>query len=72
METLLTIATGDEIFVTLGTLETKKSGGSIIFWFSRIYIGLYVAIFTVLVINLLVAIFMSAYEEITVSGISVF
>ncbi|XP_052781865.1 mucolipin-3-like [Mya arenaria] len=63
-ESLFTLATGDELFATLGYLETKKSGHSMIFWFSRIYIGIYVAIFTVLVINLLVAIFMGAYDEI--------
>ncbi|WAR25215.1 MCLN1-like protein [Mya arenaria] len=65
METLFAIVNGDEIFATMAILESKKSGDSIIFWFSRFYIGLYVAIFTVVVINLLIAIFMSAYEEIT-------
>ncbi|WAR25214.1 MCLN1-like protein [Mya arenaria] len=65
METLFAIVNGDEIFATMAILESKKSGDIIILWFSRIYIGLYVTIFTVVVINLLIAIFMSAYEEIT-------
>lgn len=66
METLFGIVNGDEIYATLATLEDDKSGGKWVFWFSRIYIGAYVAIFTIVVINLLIAIFMSSYEAIKV------
>ena len=66
METLFGIVNGDEIYATLATLEEEKSGGDWVFWFSRIYIFAYVAIFTIVVINLLIAIFMSSYDSIKV------
>lgn len=68
METLFSIVNGDEIFATLAILEEDKSGGDWVFWFSRVYIGAYVAIFTIVVINLLIGIFMSAYETIKVTN----
>lgn len=67
METLFGIVNGDEIFATLAILEEDKSGGDWVFWFSRIYIGSYVAIFTIVVINLLIGIFMTTYESIKVN-----
>ena len=57
---------GDEIFTTLAILETEKIGGKWIWWFARFYFGAYIAIFTIVVINLLIAIYMSAYESIKV------
>ena len=67
METLFSILNGDEIFATLAILEEDNSGGDWIFWFSRVYITVYVAVFTIVVINLLIGIFMSTYESIKVS-----
>ncbi|KAH3777962.1 hypothetical protein DPMN_179413 [Dreissena polymorpha] len=39
-----------------------------VFWFTRVYITLFVAIFTIVVINLLVEIFLRAYESIRVGS----
>ena len=61
------MATGDELYVTFAILEANKSGGALVVWFNRVYIGVYVALFAVIVINILVAIFISAYECIKVS-----
>ncbi|XP_060561052.1 mucolipin-3-like [Ruditapes philippinarum] len=63
-ETLFSMVNGDEIFTTLAMLETNKIGGKWVWWFSRVYFGAYIAIFTIVVINLLIAIYMSAYESI--------
>ncbi|XP_060580134.1 mucolipin-3-like isoform X4 [Ruditapes philippinarum] len=63
-ETLFSVVNGDEIYATLAILESDKSGGNWVWWFSRFYFGAYVAIFTIVVINLLIALFMSAYESI--------
>lgn len=63
-ETLFSIINGDEIYATLAIQESSKSGGPWVFWFSKFYLGIYVAVFTIVVINLLIALFMSAYEAI--------
>ena len=61
------MANADELYVTFTVLETNKSGGPLVTWFNRMYIGVFVALFAVVVINILVAIFISAYECIKVS-----
>ncbi|XP_053409003.1 mucolipin-3-like isoform X2 [Mercenaria mercenaria] len=63
-ETLFAIVNGDEIYATLAILESDKSGGNWVWWFSRFYFGAYVAIFTIVVINLLIALYNSAYDSI--------
>ncbi|XP_045165455.2 mucolipin-3-like [Mercenaria mercenaria] len=63
-ETLFAMVNGDEIYATIAILENEKTGGDWVWWFSKFYIGAYIAIFTVVVINLLIAIYMSAYESI--------
>ncbi|XP_060552431.1 mucolipin-3-like [Ruditapes philippinarum] len=63
-ETLFAVVNGDEIYATLAIIEWDKSGGHWVWWFSRFYLGSYVAIFTIVVINLLIALFMSAYDSI--------
>ncbi|XP_060554345.1 mucolipin-1-like [Ruditapes philippinarum] len=63
-ETLFSIINGDEIFTTLALLESDKSGGNWVWWFSRFYVGAFVAIFTILGINLFIALFLNAYESI--------
>ncbi|KAH3893255.1 mucolipin-3-like [Dreissena polymorpha] len=65
METLAAMVTGDEIFLTLVSVETQRVGNIIILWFSRVYVLFYVVMFTVIIINLIVAIFNSSYEAIT-------
>ncbi|KAL4227079.1 hypothetical protein ACF0H5_015053 [Mactra antiquata] len=63
-ETLLSVVNGDEIFTTLAMLEDGKTGGVWVWWFFRLYLMTYIAIFTIIAINLLIAIYMSAYESI--------
>ena len=67
MDTLFGLVNGDEIYTTFAILERDKTGANdVIFWFSRAFLAIFVAVFTVVVINLLIAIFISAYDEITV------
>ncbi|XP_060570279.1 mucolipin-3-like [Ruditapes philippinarum] len=63
-ETLFSIINGDEIYTTLALLESEWSGGYWVRWFSRLYVVAFVAIFTVLGINLFIALFLNAYESI--------
>ncbi|XP_060580130.1 mucolipin-1-like [Ruditapes philippinarum] len=63
-ETLFSVVNGDEIYATLAILESDKSGGNWVWWFSRFYLGSYVAIFTIVGINLLISLFNSAYDSI--------
>ena len=67
---MFSVINGDEMFATMNILEVKKTGGDWVFWFSRFYFGAYIAVFTIVVLNLLVAIFMSAYESVRVSILS--
>ena len=48
-------------------LDAKKTGGSLLIpIIYKIYIGTYVAIFTIIVVNLLIALFTNAYDSIKV------
>lgn len=67
MDTLVGLGNGDGIYDTLAYLETDKSGGKRLILFSRFYIWTFVAIFTIVAINLLIAIIMSSYEAIKVA-----
>ncbi|XP_053389162.1 mucolipin-1-like [Mercenaria mercenaria] len=63
-DTLFSIINGDEIFATMAMLEAKKAGNSgLIATFMYIFVYTYVLLFTVVVFNLLIALFNSAYEE---------
>ncbi|KAH3893237.1 hypothetical protein DPMN_017381 [Dreissena polymorpha] len=61
--TLFSVIYGDEIYASMAMLDPGKTS-KYVFWFTRVYITIFVAIFTIVVINLLVAIFLSAYESI--------
>ncbi|XP_053401134.1 mucolipin-1-like [Mercenaria mercenaria] len=62
-ETLFSIINGDEIYATFSILQESKAGDiTRIRWFSRLIIYAFVTLFTVLVVNLLIALFNSAYE----------
>ncbi|KAK3608735.1 hypothetical protein CHS0354_001001 [Potamilus streckersoni] len=63
-DTLFAMITGDEIYLTLTVLETDKLGSQAVWWFAQTYLWLFVSIFTVLILNILIAIFNSAYEVI--------
>ncbi|KAH3777519.1 mucolipin-2-like [Dreissena polymorpha] len=65
METLAAMVTGDEIFMTLESLETQKVGNMAVLWFSRVYVVVFVGMFTVIVLNLLIAIFNNSFDVIT-------
>ena len=56
------MANSDELYLTFTILESDKSGGPLVVWFNRFYIAAFVALFAVVVINILIAIFISAYE----------
>ncbi|KAL3852305.1 hypothetical protein ACJMK2_015964, partial [Sinanodonta woodiana] len=62
--TLFAMVTGDEIYVTLAVLETDKLGNNAVWWFAQTYLWAFVSIFTILILNILIAIFNSAYEVI--------
>ena len=61
------MASADELYLTFTILEADKSGGPLVVWFNRFYIGAFVALFAVIVINILIAIFITAYECMKVS-----
>lgn len=66
-ENLFSMANADELYLTFTILEVDKSGGPLVVWFNRFYIAAFVALFAVVVINILIAIFISAYECMKVS-----
>lgn len=62
-ETLFSLINGDEIFATFSNLQEEYVGSTTsIYVFSRVVVYTYVSLFTVLVLNLLIALFNSAYE----------
>ncbi|XP_060565987.1 mucolipin-1-like [Ruditapes philippinarum] len=62
-ETLFSLINGDEIFVSFEYLKREEAGDQQrIYLFSRVIIFIFVIIFTVFVLNLLIALFNSAYE----------
>lgn len=61
-ENLFSMASADELYLTFTILEADKSGGPLVVWFNRIYIAAFVALFAIIVINILIAIFVTAYE----------
>ncbi|KAL4227191.1 Mucolipin-2 [Mactra antiquata] len=63
-ETLFALVNGDEIFATIAMFDDDQTGSSSIGLFARFYIGVYVCIYTIVVINVLVALFLSAYDAI--------
>ena len=66
--TLFALINGDEIYATFAMLDAKKTGGSLLIpIIYKIYIGTYVAIFTIIVVNLLIALFTNAYDSIKVT-----
>ncbi|KAL3892225.1 hypothetical protein ACJMK2_004454 [Sinanodonta woodiana] len=63
-DTLFATISGDEITITLAAIETDKLGSLAVWWFAKIYLWLFVSIFTVFILNILIAIFNNAYETI--------
>ncbi|XP_052230469.1 mucolipin-1-like isoform X2 [Dreissena polymorpha] len=64
MEWLASMVTGEEIFMTLASVETHKVGNMAVLWFSRVYVVVFFGMFTVIVLNVLVEIFNSSYDVI--------
>lgn len=62
--TLFALINGDEIYATFALLQEDHTGGPLIPAIYQIYIGSYVAIFTIIVINLLIALFTNAYDSV--------
>lgn len=63
-ETLFSIVNGDEIYATFAMLETDQTGGDLVPVVYKIYLGSFIAIFTIIVLNLLIALFTNAYDAI--------
>ncbi|XP_060596971.1 mucolipin-3-like [Ruditapes philippinarum] len=62
-ETLFSLINGDEMFASFAYLKKEEAGDQQnIYLFSRVIIFVYVIIFTLFVLNLLIALFNSAYE----------
>lgn len=68
--TLFALINGDEIYATFALLQADQTGGPLIPAIYKVYIGCFVAIFTIIVINLLIALFTNAYDTVKVSPIS--
>ena len=66
---MFSVINGDEISATFELLEEDLTGDIAISTFFDLYLYSYVAIFTVLALNLLIALLSSAYEEVKVSTI---
>ncbi|KAK3596360.1 hypothetical protein CHS0354_037079 [Potamilus streckersoni] len=63
-DTLFSTISGDEITITLAAIETDKLGSQAVWWFAKTYLWMFISIFTVFILNILIAIFNSAYETI--------
>ncbi|XP_060592683.1 mucolipin-1-like [Ruditapes philippinarum] len=61
-ETLFSMSQGDEIFATFAILQDEYAGDKTVHLFLRVVIYAYVSLFTILIFNLLIALFNSAYE----------
>ena len=68
-ETLVGVTFGDEVYATLHMLDViGKTGARYLIWlFFRFYIFSYIALATFVVVNLMMAIVIGAYESILVS-----
>lgn len=63
--TLFALINGDEIYATFALLREDYTGGDpLLPLVYRIYIGSYIAIFTIIVINLLIALFTNGYDSV--------
>lgn len=58
---LMSLLNGDEIYVTYTAIEGDKS---IVWWFNIIFVTTFVVVFTLITLNIFIAIFNSAYETI--------
>ena len=68
-ETLFSIVNGDEIYATFALLDEKQTGGDLVPIIHGIYLGSFIAIFTIVVLNLLIALFTNAYDAVKVSTV---
>ncbi|KAL4226949.1 hypothetical protein ACF0H5_014926 [Mactra antiquata] len=63
-ETLFALVNGDEIFTTFALFEENQTDNKSIALCAAAYIAVYVFVFTIVAFNLLVALFLSAYDTI--------
>ena len=63
---------GDEIYATFALLDEKQTGGDLVPLIHGIYLGSFIAIFTIVVLNLLIALFTNAYDAVKVSNTIVY
>ena len=62
---------GDEIYATFALLDTDQIGGDLVIVIYKIYLGSFIAIFTIVVLNLLIALFTNAYDAIKVRSVQI-
>lgn len=53
---------GDDMFATFFSIDTKKS--SIIWWFSRFYLYLFISLSIYVIVSLFIAIILDVYESV--------
>ena len=65
--TLFYLINGDEVYATFALLREDDTGGAPLLPFVyQIYIGSFIAIFAIIVINLLIALFTNGYDSVKV------
>ena len=64
-ECLFSLLNGDDMFVTFTSLSNYRS--EFVWWFSRIYTYVFIALFVYVVSSVFISIIMEAYESIKVS-----
>lgn len=63
-ECLFAVMNGDDMFATFALIETKNK---LIWWFSRIYLYLFLLLFIYVVISLFISVIMDTFETIKIS-----
>nr|XP_046920007.1 mucolipin-3-like isoform X2 [Dermatophagoides farinae] len=62
LECLFSLMNGDDMFATFFSTDVKKS--SLIWWFSRIYLYLFISLSIYVIVSLFIAIILDAYESV--------
>ena len=62
-ENLFALVNGDELFVTFATIQNQ---GSYVWWYSRIYLYIFISFFIYMVLNVFISVIMDTYETIKV------
>jgi len=69
MQSLMALVNGDEIYVTFSAVEDEQTTARI---FNVAFISFFIFLFTIIALNIFIAIFNTTYEEIQVTNICLF